>query len=633
MGMTYKQKNCSPTYTFEILSLLSVVALGVLVISLQQPKYRINHYITLQEKVPETYTVKVIESLRPGSYNNRYLATFMPKTEPVLQGKLLIHSPDSIHLKIDDELIIWTPWKRIVPPLNPGQFDYAQYMADQGVYARIDIKSYNYKILHSPIKTWKGWIALLREQLGRKIRMLPLEDDTKDIMQAMLLGQRSNMDPSLFSGYKDAGAVHLLAISGLHIGILVLILKFIFAPLYSFPRSQHLQFASIVLILWGYAALAGFTPSVVRAVSMFSFVTYALVIKRSGNSYNIIALSLFFILLALDPNYLFQVGFQMSYGAVLAIIYLYPKLMKLWCPKHKIPKYLWQLLAVSISAQLGVLPISLYYFHQFPGLFFISNILIVPLLGIVLGMGFLLLGLSLLEIAPYFLIRIYDQVIILINTLVQWIAQQEIFIFRNIPFDGFQVFLSFAILLLMIALIEFRKTKIIWILACTILLFQGWTIRQKVQMKNRSKLILYHQIAQTLLVEENAGHAIAYLRNEEDTYSASILQTAAIQNRIKDIVIRPLRNSYMWKGKHILVIDNSGIRHGLQKAVDYIILTENPKINLDRVLATCPNARIIADGSNYTYLTDTWRTTCNKAKRPFHYTGEKGAFYFDERIF
>jgi len=629
LGIIHKQKKHYSNYTFEILSLLLVVALGTLVINLHQPKYQPNHYSTLQEKVPETYTVKIITILRPGSYNNRYLARLMAVSDGALQGKLLIHSPDSIQLQLDDELIIWTPWKLIKPPLNPGQFNYAQYMADKEVYARADLKSTNFIRLPNPAKTWRGRIGLLREHLSRKIEILPLEDDTKDIMQAMLLGQRTNIDASLYTGYKDAGAVHLLAISGLHVGILVLILKFIFSPLRRFPRGQNLQFACIVLFLWGYAALAGFTPSVVRAVTMFSFVTYALVINRSGNSYNVIALSLFFILLILDPLYLFHAGFQMSYGAVLAIIYLYPKLTGLWRPKHKFPDFLWQLFTVSISAQVGVLPISLYYFHQFPGLFFISNILIVPLLGLVLGMGFLILGLSLLEITPFILIEFYNEVIICINTLIQWIAQQEMFIFRNIPFDDFQVFLTYTIILLLIALIELRKSRLIWIMGCVILISQGWTIGQKVQMKNRSELILYHQIAQTLLVEENCGHAIAYLQNIKDTYSTSMLQTAAVQNRIKNIEIYPLKNSYMWKGKHILLIDKSGIQPGFQQAVDFIILTDNPRINLKRVLDTYPLARIIADGSNYAHLTDKWRATCYKVKRPFHYTGEKGAFYFE----
>ncbi len=632
LWVTYKQRDGQTAYSFEIISLLLVLALGVLIICLHKPKNQPWHYLNLQEEVSETYAIKVVSILRPGTFNNRYLAALIPATENKMRGKLLLHSPDSIQLNIDEELLLWKPWKPIDPPLNPGQFNYARYMADQGVFARIDLKPTNFVRLPKPAKTWRGRIGRARAHLSRKINEMPLEADTKDIMRAMLLGQRNTLDATLYEEYKDAGAVHLLAISGLHVGILVLMLQFILVPLRRFSRGEHKQFVSIVLFLWAYAALAGFTPSVVRAVTMFSFVTYALVIKRSGNSYNIIALSLFFILLVLDPNFLFQAGFQMSYAAVLAILWLYPKLISLWHPKSKILGYFWQLLAVSISAQVGVLPISLYYFHQFPGLFFISNLLIVPMLGLVLGLGFLLLVLSLIQTTPVFLFKFYDQLLIAMNTIVQWVAQQENFILRDIPFDGVQVFLSYSILILLIAAIEYRKTKFVWITGCSILLFQVWAFRQKLHVQNRSELILYHQVAQTLLVEEYAEQAHVFIRKKGDAYSASILQNAAVHNRIKEMEVKPLENSYVWKGKHILLVDKTGIHYTFPNEIDFLILTDNPKVNLDRVLTLHPHARIIADGSNYTFLIDTWRASCSKAKRPFHYTGEKGAYYFEKNI-
>ncbi|NND14759.1 MAG: DUF4131 domain-containing protein [Eudoraea sp.] len=629
LGFTYNQKKRSSNYTFEVTSLILVFALGVLTISLHKPQYQRQHYAMLQEELPETYAVKITASLRPGNFHNRYLAKLIPVSSTAMRGKLLLQCPDSIQLTIDDELVIWKPWRPISPPQNPGQFNYARYMEDQGVYARIVLKPSDYMKLPSSGKTMNGAIGIVRNNLSKKLQELPLEEHTIDIMQAMLLGQRTNMDSTLYTGYKDAGAVHLLAISGLHIGILVLLLQVLFAPLRHLPGGQIWQFGSIVLFLWGYAALAGFTPSVVRAVTMFSFITYALIIKRSGNAYNIIALSLFFILLVLDPNYLFQAGFQMSYAAVFAIIWLYPKLTSLWRPEQKVTRYFWQLLSVSICAQIGVLPISLYYFHQFPGLFFISNILIVPMLGVVLGMGFLLLVLSLFEMVPDFLTHVYDQLIIWMNAIVQWIAQQESLIFRDIPFDGVQLFLAYTILLLFIAWYEVRKSKFIWMLGGALLIFQGWVFGQKLGQKNSNALILYHQIAQTLLVEEYADQALAFMRNEEDLFSASLLQNSVIYNRIENIGIQPLKHSYYWKGSHILLVDKSAVFPKSFDPVNYLVLTDNPKINLDRVLANNPSSQIIADGSNYTYLIDAWRASCLQANRPFHYTGEKGAFYFE----
>ncbi|MBT8234987.1 MAG: DUF4131 domain-containing protein, partial [Bacteroidia bacterium] len=144
LGARYKQRESLPEYSYEMISLLIVLALGVLIISLQKPKHQRHHYMNLQEEVSETYAIKIVSILRPGSFNNRYLANLLPASQNKIRGKLLIHCPDSIHLKIDEELLIWQPWKPIDPPLNPGQFNYSRYMADQGVFARINLNPYQY---------------------------------------------------------------------------------------------------------------------------------------------------------------------------------------------------------------------------------------------------------------------------------------------------------------------------------------------------------------------------------------------------------------------------------------------------------------------------------------------------------
>ena len=252
------------------------------------------------------------------------------------------------------------------------------------------------------------------------------------IIQALLLGQRNSISTETYDNYKDAGAVHILAVSGLHIGILLLLLQFLFRPLEILPKGRTIKLVVIVLLLWCFAFLAGLSASVVRAVTMFSFVAYALYLNRPSNTFNILALSMFFILLLFNPMLLFQVGFQMSYAAVFSIVWIYPMLQRFWTPKNSVLQKIWQLLSVSIAAQLGVLPISLFYFHQFPGLFFISNLLIVPFLGLLLGMGILVMVLALLDILPDFLVLWYNRIISLMNSVVEWVAQQEAFIFKNI---------------------------------------------------------------------------------------------------------------------------------------------------------------------------------------------------------
>ena len=157
-------------------------------------------------------------------------------------------------------------------------------------------------------------------------------------------------------------------------------------------------------------------------------------LKRPTNIYNTLAISMFIILL-FKPLFIFDVGFQLSYMAVFAIVSIDPYLYKLWKPKYWLIKVYWHTLTITISAQLGILPLSLYYFHQFPALFFLTNLLIIPVLGIILGFGILVILLAVLKILPPFLVSLFGGSIDVMNTIVDWVAKQEPFLFKDIPFN------------------------------------------------------------------------------------------------------------------------------------------------------------------------------------------------------
>ena len=164
------------------------------------------------------------------------------------------------------------------------------------------------------------------------------------MIQALLLGKRDDISETNYNNYKNAGVVHILAVSGLHVGIILFLLEFILSPLERLPKGKTIKLIVVVLLLWGYAFVAGLSPSIFRAVTMFSFVAYALYLSRPTNLFNIIALSMLFILLV-KPLFLFQVGFQMSYAVVFAIVWIYPKLQKFWFPENIIIRKTWQLLS------------------------------------------------------------------------------------------------------------------------------------------------------------------------------------------------------------------------------------------------------------------------------------------------
>uniref|UniRef100_UPI0025C1E4E0 ComEC/Rec2 family competence protein n=1 Tax=Maribacter sp. TaxID=1897614 RepID=UPI0025C1E4E0 len=383
----------------------------------------------------------------------------------------------------------------------------------------------------------------------------------------------------------------------------------------------------LVILLWGFALLAGFSASIIRATTMFSFVAYALYLNRPSNTFNILALSMGFILLVINPNLIFQVGFQMSYAAVFAIAWIYPMLQRFWFPKNKILNKIWQLLSVSVAAQLGVLPISLFYFHQFPSLFFISNLIIIPFLGILLGFGILIILLAALNYLPNVLVHIYNFVIHTMNTIIAWVAEQEAFLFTAISFNRLQLFLSYGILILLVNALSKTTFRKIGFFIASILLWQIIYFYQNYNLQKEEHVWVLHQSRNSVLLHQNGTNLNVISTGKK--IAPSNINNYQIEKNIDSTTYKTLLNSYNYGSKLFRVIDSNGIYISTKKPSIYL-LSNSPKINLSRFIDSVKPLKIIADGSNYKSYITRWKETCQKRKLPFHYTGEKGAFNFKE---
>ncbi len=626
--LLFKQTN-RKSIAFGARALFTTLCIGVFAVSLWQPTNRTNHYTHQTFQKQHTWRLKIREVLKSNTFSDRYVGILYAMDDQKVSGKIILNfSADTLNQKysVDDELLFYGKFDSVHPPINPHQFNYKAYLKGLGIYHQIRLNTANHFVLENSSKTLYGVAAAFRNTISTKLREANFGKDELGIIQALLLGQRNDISETTYNNYKNAGAVHILAVSGLHIGILLLLLEFLLQPLERLSKGKTLKLVTIVALLWGFAFLAGLSASVVRAVTMFSFVAYALYLNRPSNTFNILALSMFAILLVFNPMLLFQVGFQMSYAAVIAIVWVYPLLQRLWFPKNKIVRKVWQLLSVSIAAQLGVLPISLFYFHQFPGLFFVSNLLIVPFLGLILGMGILVIVLALLNSLPAFLVDVYDSLIRWMSTIIEWVAQQEAFIFTNIPFDRVQLILSYLMvisLLILFSKATFKRTALF--LSCVVG-FQLWFFYSIHITNKKEVLFLAHQTKNSILIHQT-GNALSVLSyNKEAT--KRIITDYRVAERIKTIEHRPLQNSYKFKKKNIVVIDSFGSY--ISTKANYLLLTRSPKINLERLFDSVRPKQVIADGSNYRSYIKRWKTTCAKRKIPFHYTGEKGIFYFNE---
>jgi competence protein ComEC len=627
LGIILSNQRKAIGVTFGIIAACTSVFLGMLIIALAQPKNTSDHYSHMKANGPETWKLKIIEVLKPTSFSERFIAEVTHYQTKKASGKIILNlAIDSVYEKyqVDDELIALTEKVDILPPLNPHQFNYKNYLEQQGVYHQLYLNCHNFLGYDHPSRTLKGYTAQLRDKISAQLKQAKFGEDEFGIIQALFLGQRDDITEATYTAFKKAGAVHILAISGLHIGILLLFFEFLLRPLELLPKGKVLKLIAIVLLLWGFAFLAGLSASVVRAVTMFSFVAYALYLNRPSNTFNILALSMFFILLVFDPMLLFNVGFQMSYAAVFAIVWIYPLLQKFWNPKPWLVKKVWQLLSVSIAAQVGVLPISLYYFHQFPGLFFVSNILIVPFLGLILGMGIIVIALVLFDLAPDYLIALYNTLIGLMNTIIDWIAQQEVFIFQNIPFDSVQMVLTYTLLIALIWMFHaFTFKRIASVLFC-IICMQIWSLYKLDRTQNKEQLWVAHQTRNSILIHQSGAHLILY--TPDSVSSAKIITDYKIKENIRTITYQSLANAFSLNQSRLVIIDSSGVSLDSEEHPDFVLLTQSPKLNLERLIDSLHPRVLIADGSNYRSYIKRWTATCDHKKILFHYTGEKGAF-------
>ncbi|WP_421806404.1 ComEC/Rec2 family competence protein [Flagellimonas sp.] len=624
---TSKKQSSSGFPYVESLVAIIAVALGTFVVGMSTNKGMPNYYGQLDVEQPKVWHLKVEEALKPNAYSHRYVAKVISADKKRATGKLLLSlTPDSLlhPLEIDDELLLYASLENIRPPLNPYQFDYRSYLQKQGIQHQIRTNYPSILKTEKNSNTLFGHASRFREHIISKLKKQAFGADEMAVIQALLLGKRDDISEDTYNNYKNAGAIHILAVSGLHVGIILFILEFLLVPLERLPKGKTLKLVLVVLLLWAYAFVAGLSPSIVRAVTMFSFVAYALYLNRPTSSFNIIALSMLFILL-IKPLFLFQVGFQMSYAAVFAIVWIYPKLQRFWFPENLIVRKTWQLLSVSIAAQLGVLPISLFYFHQFPSLFFISNLLIIPFLGLILGFGILVIALALLNALPQFLVNAFNWVIHIMNAIVGWVAQQEGFIIKDIPFDSVQLLLGYAIIISAVVFLSKPIRKTALILFGGIILFQSWGIWNNLQVRRKEAVILAHRSRNSVVLHQ-LGDSLSILTSNP-TNIGNIANDYAVAERIRTLDTSKLKNSYILGEKRLVIVDSTAL-FPLEKHPDYLLLTLSPKLHLERLLDSLRPKTVLADGSNYPSLVAKWKSTCAQKEIPFHYTGEKGFYVF-----
>jgi competence protein ComEC len=609
--------------SFGITTYLLAFTLGMLSFYVHSDVNNANHYT--KNTIEETNSIRAIvtSALKPNAKYNKYFISLSHFNDSVASGKMLLYVPkiNTTKLSTGDEIWLKNSVYPIPKAFNPYQFDYANYLEKQNVFHQIYTQENQIKIIQTH-KNFDFYIEKLRNNLSKSFDIHDFEPKTKAIIDALILGQRLELDKETIADYSNAGVIHILAISGLHISIIYFFIVFLLKPLKRVRFGAEIQLLIVLAILWLFAFLTGLPASVTRAVTLFSFISIGNYFNQPKAIYNALAISAFLILLV-NPNAIFDVGFQLSYAAVLSIVLFQPFYKKFYFTENKIGIYFIDTILVSLAAQIGVLPLSLYYFNQLPLLFLLANLIIIPLSSLVLIVGIVILPLNyVFPSIAVFLGNVLEYSIQFMNNYIHWIAQFKSGIITNISFSGWLTFSMYLVIVALIYGLYHTKAKNVKYILLTILIFQCSYITVKWNENHRNELVIFNEKS-ILIGIKNQKKVIAFSDAPDHHYAT--LNHYKRGTFSDSLEVFSIQNTLSFKDKRILVVDSLGI-YKTSIRPDIIVLTQNPKINLLRLIQDVSPKEIIADKSNYKNNIKRWETTCRKEKIPFHAIAEKG-FY------
>lgn len=379
----------------------------------------------------------------------------------------------------------------IVNDGNPYGFDYSGYMKRRRIFRQVRLMPGEWSVAGQGIHQTAGIRAeMVRARLISVYERSGLSGDKLSVLSALTLGYRKNLDPEVRQTFSNSGAMHVLAVSGLHVGIIFLAFRLLFSFLKRSAAGRVVFLSAALAVLWGYAFITGMSPSVQRAALMFSLVQVADMFRRPVNIYNTLATSAF-LLLFFRPALLFEVGFQLSYSAVIGIVYFQPKMAALIKTRYRLAGYFRDLLTVSVAAQLGTFAFSSFYFNQFPVWFWITNLIVIPgaFVLVMLAAGTLLL--SFWPVLASWLALLAGEAVGFMLKFLKWVESLPGSVFSGFFFNEVSLFLFISVLFMIVMLVESKRKVYLFMLYGLVIMFALNSAGLRYAASSGAELIVY----------------------------------------------------------------------------------------------------------------------------------------------
>lgn len=530
----------------------------------QNELYLKNHYSKFTKEKSATHYILASVSSTPSETNNKIkipveIESISEDGEnwQTVRGKSIIYiSKESGYtLQLNDRFIVKSSFVKINKPVNPNEFDYSEYLTRKNIF-RVIYLNRNEDLIKLDKKTfsWYQFGDYLQLKIIEILKGSGLNQLSFSICTALLVGYDDEIDQETLNSFSHSGTLHVLSVSGLHTGIIYGLILFLFQIFDKEDRYKKAKCYTTIVSLFILVCITGFAPAVLRASIMLSFIIIGKTFFKQVNSFNTLFLSAFIILL-FNPTLIRDLGFLLSYLAVFGIMYLFPKINTLYNPKNKIFQWAWSSTVLSVSATLFTLPITLYYFHQFPIWFIFTNLIIVPISMIVMILTFLLIitfKISILKIMLVGIIEFLNHFMMKASSITNHSGWGYI---DHISFSLSSLFFAFIFMFIFFVFIETKKIRYFYFLSGTVLFWLSistWNLVKDLsanelvvfKIKQKANLLINHggyiyYLGDSLTPDEKNKIIIPYLLNKSYLSYQEKLQSNYIKYKQNSIIINP----------------------------------------------------------------------------------------------
>ncbi len=567
-------------------------------------------------------------------------------------GKVMAYfakTDSAFALRYGDLIAIPATIREVTPPLNPGEFDYRAYLGRKGITGQVYLKDEDWMDLQvNNANPLYAFAYRFRDILLASLQSSGLNDNEFGVAAAILLGYDDNLADEVRKNYVAAGSMHILCVSGMHVGIIYLLASFLLGLLNRKKWQQTLKQVLLLVLIWFYALITGLTPSILRASLMISFVIIGEMICRQGFIINTIAASTF-ILLCVHPCNLFEIGFQLSYAAVVGIVVLHKPLYNCLYFKNKLLDKLWEITVVVLTAQVATIPFTLFYFNQFSTYFALSNLLMTPISFVVVISGMVLLLVSWIPCIAVWVGYLVWGAVYGMNWVVAKIESLPLSIIKGLYINEFEFAMLLVALLLLLMMVAMQKRRLLFPLLSALLLMMVSVTMRLYHSDQQNGLMVYslrnHTAVDFVRGGEHVLLADSALMADEGTIDYGLKgawaqrhlamhpQTIGFDEDFDNGCLRKKSNLVSFNGKLMALWDDDcRVSDSLsyRLPVDYLLVRGKQKPDVQAIVNGYDAQLLLIDGSVPRYLAEKWMTQAEALDVPC-YSLREGAFEADLR--